>query len=67
MKNTLSHEVKRIRAEIRDTRRVMKDVGIRRISCFNGGLSSAEYAYNSRLFHLSCELEKAEKVYAETH
>lgn len=52
--------VKEVKAAIRETRREMKECGIRRISCFNGGVSPAEYRANSRLFQLSVDLEKAQ-------
>jgi hypothetical protein len=54
-----SKEVKR---EIRETKAEMKIQGIRRISCFNGGLSAAEYRWNSRLYQLSVDLELAIKA-----
>ncbi len=52
---------KEIKREIRETKREMKDAGVRRISCFNGGLSAAEYSYNNRLFQLSVQLSDAIK------
>lgn len=52
---------KEVKAEIRETKREMKIEGVRRISCFNGGLSSAEYRYNARLFQLSVDLDDAVK------
>lgn len=44
--------------EIRETKREMKESGIRVTSCMNGGLSPAEYSYNSRLFRLKTELAR---------
>lgn len=52
--------VKELKRAIRDCKAEMKAAGIRRISCFNGGLSSDEYRYNSRIFALNCELEKTQ-------
>jgi hypothetical protein len=52
-------EVQRIQAEIRETRAEMKELGVRRISCFNGGLSPIEYQFNNRIFQLETQLSKA--------
>ena len=52
---------KEIKAAIRDTKREMKESGIRVISCFNGGLNPVTYRYNARLFQLKCDLEKAQQ------
>ena len=56
-----SDEVKRIKAEIRDTKKEMKERGIRRISFMNAGLTRDESNYNARLFKLKTDLERAEK------
>jgi len=40
---------------------LMREMGVKKTSCFNGGLSRAELAYNTRLFKLSAELDKANK------
>ncbi len=53
--------VTEIKREISATKKEMRELGVRRISCFNGGLSPAESRYNSRLFQLKCDLERAEK------
>lgn len=50
---------KEIKLEISSIKKEMKSSGVRRISCFNGGLSQQEYSYNSRLFALQVELDKA--------
>lgn len=50
---------KEIKAEIREVRAEMRARGIRRTSCFNGGLTPQESQYNSRLFALNTELERA--------
>jgi len=44
--------IKQIRAEIRETKREMKAMGIRRTSCMNGGLDRQTWQYNARLFKL---------------
>ena len=51
---------KEIRADIRETKREMKHLGIKRSSCFNGGHSPDSYRFNARLYALSSELEKAQ-------
>jgi hypothetical protein len=53
---------KEIRADIRETRREMKAKGIKRTSCFNGGLCGEAYSLNARMFALETELEQARKV-----
>ena len=53
---------KDIKALIRETRREMKAKGIKRTSCFNGGLSAEVYVLNARMFQLETQLEAAEKT-----
>ena len=53
-----SQEVKSIRAKIRETRKEMKEQGIKRTSCFNGGLSRIEWQYNARMFELETNLNE---------
>jgi len=36
----------------------MKRKGVRRVSCFNGGLSGDERYYNQEIFRLNTEIEK---------
>ena len=50
---------KEIRKQIRETKKEMKARGIKRISFMNGGLTPMEYTFNSLLFNLSVQLEKA--------
>lgn len=38
----------------------MREIGIRIVSCFNGGLDPVTYRWNARLYQLNVELEKAE-------
>ena len=47
-----------LRAAIRAIKDEMKAKGIRRVSCFNGGLSGESYFLNARMFALETELEK---------
>ena len=49
---------KEIRAAIRETRKEMRAKGIKRISCFNGGLSGEIYSLNARMFSLETQLRK---------
>lgn len=53
---------KEVRSEMSAIKREMKAKGIRRISCFNGGLSGEVYALNVKLFQLSIELETVTKA-----
>ena len=48
-----------IRRQLADTRREMRERGIRTISCFNGGLDDGTYRANSQLYRLKIELENA--------
>lgn len=52
---------KEIRSEIRATRKEMKAKGIKRISCFNGGLRGDAYSLNARMFDLEIKLWQAIK------
>jgi protoheme ferro-lyase len=47
--------LKEIADEIRETRKEMKAKRVRRISCFNGGLTADERQFNQRLFNLETE------------
>ena len=49
-----------IRKQIRETRKEMRAKGIKRISCFNGGLSGEVYSLNARMFQLETQLKDAE-------
>jgi len=53
---------KAIRTEMTAVKKEMQAKGIRRISCFNGGLSGEVYNLNGKLFRLSVELEEATKA-----
>ena len=64
MRTTKSIAEKAIRAEIRELRAYMKENGIRRTSCFNGGLSQEEWRCNSRLFALTVKLQDEVKCNA---
>jgi hypothetical protein len=50
---------KEIKKQIRELKRKMKKLGIRRISFMNAGLSQQEYRYNEQLFRLKLALERA--------
>jgi hypothetical protein len=51
-----------IRKQIRETRKEMKAKGIRRIACFNGGLSGEVYSLNAKMFRLELALGDAIKA-----
>ena len=51
-------EKKEIRKQIRELKKEMKENNVRKISCFNGGLTQSESYYNSKLFELKTKLEK---------
>lgn len=53
-------EAGRIKEEIRQLKKEMKDRGVRTISFMNAGLTSDESKYNSRLYKLKLDLEQAE-------
>ena len=48
-----------IRRQLADTRREMRERGIKTVSCFNGGLDDGTYRANSQLYRLKIELENA--------
>lgn len=49
---------KQLRAQIKETRAEMRALGIKRRSCFNGGLGPDAYRLNARMFALETELAK---------
>ena len=51
-----------IRRQLADTRREMRERGIKTVSCFNGGLDDGTYRANSQLYRLKVELENAQKA-----
>ena len=51
-----------IEQEIRETKREMKRLGVRRVSCFNGGLTADENRWNCRLFNLNTEKKTVEAI-----
>jgi hypothetical protein len=51
-----------IKREIAEVKAEMKRRNIRRISCFNGGLSDDERRFNTQLFNLTTAWKKAEKL-----
>lgn len=50
-----------IRAELAIIRKEMRDRGIKRMSCFNGGHTPESMRYNETMFRLNAELNKATK------
>jgi hypothetical protein len=55
-------DTKTIRRQIRELRAEMRASGIKKTSCFNGGIDERTYRFNARLFELKCALERAEKL-----
>ena len=51
-----------IRRQLADTRREMRERGIKTVSCFNGGLDDGTYRANAQLYRLKIELENAQKA-----
>ena len=47
-----------LRRQIRELRAEMRAAGIRKTSCFNGGLDRETYRANAELFRLNTELER---------
>jgi hypothetical protein len=54
-----SSNVKHIRAELRELRQSMKERGIKRCSCFNGGHSPESYRANAKCYELESMLKMA--------
>lgn len=54
--NCAKDERASLKAQLRETRKEMKERGIKRTSCFNGGLSGDEYRLNAKLFELKTKL-----------
>jgi hypothetical protein len=49
-------EIQELKAERKEIRSEMKLRGIKKTSCFNGGLDSETYRLNARLFELNTKL-----------
>jgi hypothetical protein len=47
-----------LKIELRDLRKTMKREGVRRISCFNGGLSDRERYFNGEIFRIETTIKK---------
>lgn len=58
MINLSFEEYKILKNELKELRREMKTFGIKKTSCFNGGLDAETYRYNSRIFELETKLGK---------
>jgi hypothetical protein len=48
---------KEIRALIRAVRAEMRELGVRRSSCFNGGHTPVSYRLNAEMYRLECALK----------
>ncbi len=62
-----NERTKQLRRDLRETRSEMKAKGIRRISCFNGGLLGEVYSLNARMFKLESELKEEERRNLAAH
>lgn len=56
-----SRPAKAIRADLKTLRADMKLLGIKRTSCFNGGMSREAQRYNERMFALETEMQSAKR------
>lgn len=54
-------EVQIIARRLRELRAEMKENGIQKTSCFNGGMDRVTQRYNERRFALETELQTAKK------
>jgi hypothetical protein len=54
-------DAKAIKQAIRETRAEMKAKGIKRTSCFNGGLHGEVYSLNARMFALETQLKSVKR------
>jgi hypothetical protein len=57
----MTNRKRHLRRQIREIRREMKEKGIRRISCFNGGHTSESYRLNAKMFELETRLKAAKE------
>lgn len=65
-RETDMRSVKEVKAAIRETRAEMRSKGIKRTSCFNGGMHGEVYSLNARMFSLETELQTAQKQEMQT-
>jgi len=56
MPNT-PNPVKAMKAQLREVKREMREKGIKRKSCFNGGHSAESYRLNAECFRLKTEID----------
>lgn len=54
----MTEELASLKKELRILKSEMKAEGVRRVSCFNGGLNPRERFYNSEIFRLTALIEK---------
>jgi hypothetical protein len=52
----VTQQIQQLKTQIRELRKEMRAKGIKRISCFNGGLHGEVYTYNARMFALETQL-----------
>lgn len=51
----------KIRRQMKEVRSEMRELGIKRTSCFNGGMDRQAQRYNERMFALETQLKDATK------
>ncbi len=51
-------QIQDLKSERKAIKSEMKERGIKRTSCFNGGLSGDEYRFNARLFAIETQIGK---------
>lgn len=57
----MNDRIRQAKLAIRECRKEMKAKGIKRVSCFNGGLHGEVYRLNALMFRLETQLQ-AEKA-----
>lgn len=57
----MTTEVQALTRQLREHRAEMKAAGIKKTSCFNGGLDRETYRFNARRFELETNLAAAKK------
>ena len=57
----MNEEIKKVKNEIREVRAEMRAMGIKRTSCFNGGLDQLTYSFNARMFALETKRDEVVK------
>lgn len=59
-------ELQELRRELRALRAEMKALGVKRTSCFNGGMTRESQRYNERCFALETRIDDLNKAKGRT-